>query len=75
MRYVKNVLVAEMATIGIGVVLTIIAAMAAAAITGISDFEVAFEAGYNIGIIAGIVLRIAMLVVFAVTLIRTAKEG
>lgn len=75
MRYVKNVLVAEMATIGIGVVLTMITAIIAATITGIGDFEVAFEAGYNMGIIAGIILRIAMLVVFAVTIVRTAKEG
>ena len=75
MRYVKNVLVAEFATIGIGLVLTMIAAIAAVNITGISDFNAACEAGYHVGIVAGVLLRVAMLIVFAVTIVKTAKEG
>lgn len=75
MRYVKNILVAEFATIGIGLVLTMIAAIAAVSITGISDFNAACEAGYYVGIVAGVLLRVAMVVVFGITLVRTAKEG
>lgn len=73
MRYIKNVFIAEMATIGIGVMLTIAAAIIASAVTGISNNSDAFDMGMNVGIVCGILLRIAMLVVLVVTIIKTSK--
>lgn len=75
MEYVKNVLVAELATFGLGIILTVITGVSAIIIMGINDYDVAFTIGYDIGVIGGLITRAVMLVVLIATIIRTKKES
>ena len=70
---VKRLFVREIATFGIGVVVTITAAIVACIVSGITDYDAAFTMGQYIGTICGVILRAAMLLVLIVTVVGNTE--
>lgn len=72
---VKRLFVREIATFGIGVVVTITAAIVACIVSGITDYDAAFTMGQYIGTICGVILRAAMLLVLIVTVVGSTENS
>lgn len=72
---VKKLFVREIATLGIGIVATMMIAIAACVVSGITDYDEAFAMGQCVGSICGFILRSAMLLVLIVTVVASTEKS
>ena len=70
---VKRLFVRELVTFSIGVIATMMIAIAACIVSGITDYDEAFAMGQCVGSICGFILRSAMLLVLIVTVVASTE--
>ena len=70
---VKKLVIREVTTLGIGIVATMMIAIAACIVSGITDYDEAFAMGQCVGAVCGFILRATMLLVLIVTVVSNTE--